>query len=582
VSQLGLQQFGQPVSTKQLSLLFDSVDLDGSGSLDLKEASKALKTWQQYGQEATNDKMTKENELKRFKMRAVKKLQYALRDPSKEAEPEPSSPGRNVSLEKKRGFQQAEVSPEASPMRRNRLSKEHDVGEDVDGQRQTSRSTRRGLSALLTSRDDRTVWEKETARQVAINAIRTMDLKVLRRGMSVWDAHWRRQCHTRGVIIGAKYAGERAKVQHAWRHWKLTSRMLRHVQRGLDNVSRQEDAQRDSFRSWSALAKKRLEKRRRDEHLRRVVEPIRQQRLLLAYDIWMANCPPRQTFNVASVQHANMEEVPKNEQSRKGLSNEKGLGAAEVVLSDLQPTAAVVTNLPTLNNSRPKIEQSVEIPEQLRHRTDDAWMLKPPVETIQTVNTPRVEKASERSPELHGFWDSLLRCFHNAERNVVENASRPTIIDASFKARARAKAAARNKSSTRARLTAAQNYASLETIAKVSARNDESIVTASDAHASLELYPVKDSRPQDLRTSTVPDQLSARSLSSTSDGSRRSMARNGTIDVPLRPVTAAEGRPLSPETEGRLNVNIAQHIRFLEGFAVTLGPNHPEVVDLSC
>lgn len=576
VSQLGLQQFGQPVGAKQLSVLFDSVDQDGSGYLDLKEASKALKTWQQYGQEATNDKVAKENELKRFKMRAVKKLQYALRDASSEAEPPPSSPGRAVVFTEKRGVQQAEMSPEASPMRKSKAPGEEVAEEDGDDERQRA-SSRRSLSALLSSRDDRTMWEKETARQVATHAIKTMDLKALRRGMSIWDAHWRRECHTRGVIIGARYAAEQAKVLRAWRRWKLTSKVKRQIQRAMDRSNWLHDAQRDGFGVWSSVAKKRLERRHRDEHLQRVVEPIRLQRLLLAYDVWMMECPPRQTSEATGKQTVKDAVMAKLEPSH-GAALSKENSRSELVQELVQmptenepvPFTAPSTPQPKFKPS--KVEDFAVLPETRQH--------EPSKETpsAQGPFASHIEKAppSTEAVPAAGFWSSLFSCFEKPDPIVVHSARASTIIDADFKARARAKAAARNRSATKARLRAARDYATETSAMSMNAE-------ALHVKASLEAYTSKEVRPLELRTSAVPQQISDRSLSSTtSDSNRMAMARNGAINVPLRPVTAADQQPLSPETQGRLAQNISQHMKFLEGFAVTLGTKHPEVVDLSC
>ena len=61
---------------------------------------------------------------------------------------------------------------------------------------------------------------------------------------------------------------------------------------------------------------------------------------------------------------------------------------------------------------------------------------------------------------------------------------------------------------------------------------------------------------------------------------------------PFRPVTTVHDGVLlsaahSPQDEGSLAGyslvrDVARHVKFLEGFAIAMGPDHPEVDDLAC
>ena len=64
-----------------LGRLFDAIDADHSGLLDLREASAALKGWQAEGQRAYAEKAAKARELQSLRVRAGQKLQDAIREP---------------------------------------------------------------------------------------------------------------------------------------------------------------------------------------------------------------------------------------------------------------------------------------------------------------------------------------------------------------------------------------------------------------------------------------------------------------------------------------------------------------------
>ena len=71
----------QPPSTSALGKLFDSVDADGSGSLDVREAAGALKRWASEGKQSYATKANKQREVSMLKGKASRALQEALRPP---------------------------------------------------------------------------------------------------------------------------------------------------------------------------------------------------------------------------------------------------------------------------------------------------------------------------------------------------------------------------------------------------------------------------------------------------------------------------------------------------------------------
>lgn len=79
---LGVTLNGQPVTRKQLGQLFDSIDLDHSGWLDLEEAKTALKDWESQAVASIKERVTKEKKVRRIKRLASRKLQAALRESS--------------------------------------------------------------------------------------------------------------------------------------------------------------------------------------------------------------------------------------------------------------------------------------------------------------------------------------------------------------------------------------------------------------------------------------------------------------------------------------------------------------------
>ena len=82
VLKLGLTIDQQPATPAVVGKLFDEIDTDRSGYLDLKEAKAALKKWSGWSGEAYAEQRQKEAELGRLKALAARKFQEAMRPPA--------------------------------------------------------------------------------------------------------------------------------------------------------------------------------------------------------------------------------------------------------------------------------------------------------------------------------------------------------------------------------------------------------------------------------------------------------------------------------------------------------------------
>ena len=69
----------RPVTRKELGALFDQIDADGSGWLNIKELTEALRTWQARSQEEAATRQAKETEHTMLRRRAARLMQAALR-----------------------------------------------------------------------------------------------------------------------------------------------------------------------------------------------------------------------------------------------------------------------------------------------------------------------------------------------------------------------------------------------------------------------------------------------------------------------------------------------------------------------
>ena len=81
VTRLGLKIKDTLVDPKVIGQLFDEIDTDKSGYLDLKEVKAALKKWQGWSDEAYSEQKTKEGELSKLRAFAARKMQEAFKPP---------------------------------------------------------------------------------------------------------------------------------------------------------------------------------------------------------------------------------------------------------------------------------------------------------------------------------------------------------------------------------------------------------------------------------------------------------------------------------------------------------------------
>ena len=82
VGRLDVKLAGKPATRKALGALFDSVDTDKSGSLDVEEAKAALKKWQAKAVESYAELEEKKKEVKRAKVYAARQCVFAHHDRS--------------------------------------------------------------------------------------------------------------------------------------------------------------------------------------------------------------------------------------------------------------------------------------------------------------------------------------------------------------------------------------------------------------------------------------------------------------------------------------------------------------------
>jgi hypothetical protein len=207
VVKLDLMQSGQPAQRHAIGVLFDSIDTDSSGTLDMKEAVAALRKWQGYAKEAAAEKDAKERELRRLKALVSKKLTLALRQPSSSRSPTSPFLPSEVLPPPREGS--APPSSAAPPSRRllHRLIGRGD-GRDSHGPF--------GAPAAAPS--------AASSRRVLEQAIQRLRRTQLSRGMGAWVeftevAAWRDASLRRAVMhvrAGGKAGGRASAAFHTW------------------------------------------------------------------------------------------------------------------------------------------------------------------------------------------------------------------------------------------------------------------------------------------------------------------------------------------------------------------------------
>ena len=246
ISALGLvvgDEFGstRPASRKELGALFDEIDQDKSGWLDLKEAKDSLKKWQELSKEAAVSLKEKEKELARLRRRAARQLQAALRVPD-EAPPLPSS---------------SEVNSPANV---------------VDSEGMSSPGTPDSTSGFLVrlrirraKQEENTKQEKKrAAAERARQALMRLQQRDLSRGWVAWLDAWKERSRNTEQLRGTLRSIMHIDVARGWRAWlgeyEQLIRLVSILQAAAVNINH-----RDQLRGWHGWVEWRSERREQME-----------------------------------------------------------------------------------------------------------------------------------------------------------------------------------------------------------------------------------------------------------------------------------------------------------------------------
>ena len=310
VQRLDIKVHGQPATRKALGALFDTVDTDKSGWLDLEEAKAALKRWTDEARERYAERAAKERELRRVKGFAARKLQTALRDPD--------SPGSLISAPAREGTSSPNGSPggaSASPgspsdgdgggsgapwsfwgegaswgedngggwglsSRLGGLGSGGPPGMTAIGREKLERKRR--LEEL--QRQQR----KKTIAKHAEKAVRRMVEQQLARGWQTWLASWEERCYVRSLIRGGIVGLLHAQIQRGWRQWKEwieeRTESLEVLARATANLAQRESAR--GYRHWVAGAAWLRQEREEEQRLRHTAAKMRNPRLVELFGRW--------------------------------------------------------------------------------------------------------------------------------------------------------------------------------------------------------------------------------------------------------------------------------------------------------
>lgn len=261
VEKLELLVGQHPVTAASLSALFDEIDSDQSGFLDMKEAKRALKAWQAEGKVQYDAKTAKMKELGRLRVRATTKLQEAIR--------EPEAAGSDAAALPLPGMGSSVELP--SPQIR--------MGRQTLFVRRSS-AARAEKSALSPT---------ERAHVQANHAARILKNIALSRGWGSWR-NWYDERARRLLLIErtlrylSKYnlgCGYRQ-----WAEWlQLTLWMRELLTRAATQLALLEEAR--VFRTWLHRAAEEREGHERERRARRAVAAFQNPQLLSAFDFWL-------------------------------------------------------------------------------------------------------------------------------------------------------------------------------------------------------------------------------------------------------------------------------------------------------
>ena len=595
VSKLGLMQHGQPATSKALGQLFDSVDLNRNGWLDVKEATKALKVWQGYSSAAYGDKHAKEAQLTQQKKRAVKKLQYALREPSREAEKPPPSPGRydeheleggmlspmrtpfsggstgNVTGRSTHGNMTARTTGNmtgrsAAPLTGRSAAPMTGRSESPLLDSQVSRGRARfgtapavekvagalagnGLPPQAVQQDSRTPQQKEAARAGAQAAFAKVRTKTLGRGFVTWAGHYKQACHLRK----ARSSITNAVMLRGWKQWvqicmeSKKKRMLEEAAHGLvggwrDLTQRTTIA---AWRTWTRFLRRRANLLAMEQHLWKVAAPMRQKQMLFAFDLWGA---------------------------RRAATRQMQLSLNTTSIATYAPAAAAPACAPAAALVAAPAATPAAAPAAAPSNGPLGWL-------FSTFFGPSSDNASSKGPPSPSKMDPDLKAATRA-RNLEKATSA-----ASPRVKLKAAQAFANKRA--AEVEAEKAAEAAEVAAEAEMQLAETMAAAAKVKAEARAKLAKLENPSEVPSPDMPTKR-RRSSSPPPPPPRSTSPIDGNLvaSYPLnaRPVTSSQDSSSTSPPAGLL-ATATRHARWLEGLVVTLGPERPTYdaeLDLSC
>ena len=266
----------RPATRKELGALFDEIDEDKSGWLDLKEAKASLKRWQELSKEAAESLEEKEKQLARLRRRAARQLQAALRVPE-EAPPLPGSPG------------------EGSPM-----SVVDSEGQSSPGSPDSTTSFLARMRVRRAKQEENDKQEKKrAAAERAKQALLRLKQRDLARGWVAWLDAWKERCRDMEHLRGSLRALTHSDVARGWRAWLGEYEELIRLVHILEGAA-VAISHKDLLRGWHGLVEWQNERREHREWEQRMKKmgqqfgPIgttqweRRPKLLLALGRWRA------------------------------------------------------------------------------------------------------------------------------------------------------------------------------------------------------------------------------------------------------------------------------------------------------
>jgi len=247
--------------------LFDAIDTDGSGYLDLSEAKVALKDLQQKAADAMKEKEQKSDEAMRMRRKATRKTQQALHP-----EQTPLSP----------------PLPEASP----ELPPPPAEGDSAGGS-----STRRDFASLLRkgfmsperqAQKDAEAERKRVAQQRAQQAIKRMGQRRLAMGWTTWiDYHEQRLAKLDQLRQGLVRL-TKGELFRGWAKWRddyfARVRIIQLLGNTVHRISMQDEFR--GWAGWAAFMEMQREKQRLQRLAARSAARLKGPKFLAFFDFW--------------------------------------------------------------------------------------------------------------------------------------------------------------------------------------------------------------------------------------------------------------------------------------------------------